>query len=228
MPLFKFNGLTSAFFDIIVNDIGARRKPEQEAEHFEVPLSDRAHVIFYPHHKPYERELVITFPYGRKDEVFRWLAGSGYLETIDDPFICFSAHVMGIETTDNYAKTPYCTCRVRFLIDPYAYLLSGLEELPLMIGLNRLMNPGTWPSKPLFKTDATGDFEIETGGNRFVVKGQTGLVQIDSKLMITHKDRVNIGEKTEGLYPELATGEVIIKLSGAINSAILIPRWCEL
>lgn len=230
-PTFSFLGKSSQDFDILVTSLGEREAPEQEREEISVPLSDKAHVILYPYHKPYTRSLEIAFNEKDRSPIFSWLKGYGVFETSRDNGHFFMASVKEISDPITY-RQGFLKITVTFLVDPYAFLYSGRSPITCTQSLE-LVNPGTWYAKPLIEIVATGGFQMSINGKTFTMKNLDGtLVTVDSDLKKAYSDGKNVGQLMEGEFPWLQPGVNQIDVNaldgGAIKSVKITPRWCDL
>lgn len=222
---FKFKTVNSKKLDAIINNFGHRSRPEQEMDFYKVPFSDKVMVELYPHFLPYERTLVVTIPYEYSSDLFALLVGKGKLELSLEPFVYFDATVKTVKSKELYAPSHVFIVEIVFIISPFTYLEAGAEILPLKLGTSQFINPGNWPSNPIFYIKADGDFSISSGSQKVEVKGLTGNVVIDSELKLITQDEFNVGDKATGDFIKLQQGEVDLTLDGQITEASMRARW---
>lgn len=230
-PTFSFRGKTSQDFDILVTSLGEREAPEQERDEISVPLSDKAHLILYPYHKPYTRSLEIAFNEKDRSPIFSWLKGYGVFETSRDNGHFFMASVMNISKPSTY-RQGFLKSEVAFLVDPYAFLFSGRSPIVCAESME-LVNPGTWYAKPLIEIVASGSFQMSINNKTFAMHDLDGtVVTVDSDLRKAYSDGKNVGQLMEGEFPWLKPGtnqiDFIALGGGEVKSVKITPRWCDL
>lgn len=117
---------------------------------------------------------------------------------------------------------------VTFALAPFAYHSSNPE---VAITENKLVNPGTRYSKPLYKIthDVGGDTILSVNGQTCTINYQASSpIYIDAERMIAYNDSgVNQTQHTSGLYPFLAPGMNLLSVvhsSGIASAASLVVK----
>lgn len=223
---FKFrDNDTSAFEWLVVNSLGYRQRAVEEVIRYEVPRSDKTLSLHTGHFKSYERTMIVTFRYERElTELYKWLRGSGRLETSIDHGVFFNASILEVTPPEHLGAWLF-QIEITFLVDGLAYMHVGEE--PVEIEQETLfVNPGTWIAKPTVKLWGTGGI-ITAGDYRMELKEINEYIEVDCDRMITTKDGIPQGEKVIGDFLKLPVGEFTVSLGEGLQKAELKPRWCR-
>lgn len=152
----------------------------------------------------------------------KWLlSGVGHLRFSDDWNYFYKVLVCKITDTERVSKK-IGKFNAEFTCDPYTYMISGLQEIPLG---EEIFNYGEI-SCPVYKITGNGDCTLTVNGNNMkAVVGQN--LTIDTDLMVTHRlDGTLQNGKVTGKYEDLylQEGENQVSITKGFDLKI-IPNW---
>ena len=120
------------------------------------------------------------------------------------------------------------TLKIGFTCNPFKYHASNPE---IAITENKLVNPGTRYSRPLYKIthDVGGDTILSVNGQTCTINYRaSNPIYIDSERMIAYNESgVNQTQYTAGLFPFLAPGMNLLSVvhsSGIASAASLVVK----
>lgn len=222
----RFKGVSSDDLGVIAVHLGQRQRAEQEKDVIQVPFSDRNDVVLHPHFLPYTRKMEIAFRYEQISQVHNWLLGNGRLSTPLDTGLYFEAYVDSISDPKIYEAGVY-TCKVNFVVEPFAYHQAGVEEINLSSPA-LVLNPGTWISKPIYKISGSGEGHVFVNGDGMDFTDLVNDTIVDTKLKACYSGQENRGKYMKGNFLTLQPGDNTVSYSGGITGVSIIPRWCDL
>lgn len=212
---------------LIVTGATMRKRPEEQVEVIEIEGRNGSLVDRLGTYHSYERSFILSnFRKEEMNRVHTWLSGRGILRTSEDKGGFFYADVLEVMERKLIGRE-HNNLEVLFLVDPFFYLDQG-EQVLNIDKITRLHNMGTIPSRPYLKVYGSGNGQLIIAGQVVNLSNIDEYIEIDSKLMICHKDRLPTGRQMEGDFPVLPTGYFVISFSGGITRVELTPRWCEL
>lgn len=157
-------------------------------------------------------------------KVAQWLLQTGYLRLEDsyEPDVFRMAYYSGGIDIENLLDE-YGRCTITFTCRPERYLKSG--EYPVTLAKNQvLINPTSYPAKPLIKVSGSGDGHLFVGDNEIALTGINGYLVIDSDIMDCYKGSENCNSKMTGEFPMLS-GITPFAWNGNITGVEVTPRW---
>lgn len=221
-----FKGKTSDEFDLVVNDIGRRKKAEEKVERTPIPMSSGDLVTHTGEYESYERQMIFVSRDNQQlSDIYEWLDGYGILRTGHDEGGFFYASVIG-----GVDRTPIGPLLneliVTFLVEPFFYLDSGATTFELTEP-STLHNLGSLESQPFVKVYGDGDIQLEVNSQVVQLKDVQESITMDTKLKMCYRDTLNMGRKMIGQYIEFEKGSNVIRWSGNVDKVEIIPRWCD-
>ena len=224
---FKFKGYTCGDMRFIPLHLGHRQRATQEMEVYDIPYTDRAHVVLHPHFKPYKRSIQVLIRHEDQSRVIGWLEGSGRLETSIDPHRYFNATIVDYQVTTHYDAN-YLIVDIHFLVDPFCYLEAGDKWISMLPGKTyALENMGTWYAQPTLYLEGRGTLHINS--ETYTITEGTEPLYIDSECKQVYNSdkasRLHSWPYTE--FPVLNRGINRLSVEG-FRMARIQPRWREL
>lgn len=236
----KLNGVGVETFGGACIKLGYRPAPVEELEVFNIPYRSRPAVVRSGVYKSYERTVVIYVPERYLSLAYNWASGEGLLELSSEPGLGF--YVEHLRTEKEREENGHVWLAVTFLCAPFAYLLEGLEALPIPRDGLRLLNPTGHNAKPRIYLYGTGrggvriewQEEGETLQQDFNLEELSPGVVLDSEQWtIETTGAENIGEHYTGgsrgdAFPVLPVGDIVVRLIGGATAGEIVPRWVKL
>ena len=114
---------------------------------------------------------------------------------------------------------------LKFIIKPYKYLKTGLDEIAMP---STITNPTARVSKPIIKIKGSGDITLTIGSSALRLKGVVNGVLVDSltQTITTLDGRSTLfNQMISYPFPSIAPGNQTITTSGTITECKIIPRW---
>lgn len=110
---------------------------------------------------------------------------------------------------------------------PYKYL-ADVGEIEIGTSNSVVVNPTLFEAKPYIKITGNGDVTLNVNGERFIFKGITGELELDSSLQSVWRTSGNavINENNKmviGPFPVLKPGKNNISVTS--GTATLLPNW---
>ncbi|WP_304341248.1 distal tail protein Dit [Metaclostridioides mangenotii] len=94
---------------------------------------------------------------------------------------------------------------VKFYCDPFIYSNNG--EKIIELSSNKILNLGTYESRPYFKLIGKGNIYFTLNNKRVNIKGVSDYVEIDSETFTCTRGSLNMLAQMQGDFPILNTGE---------------------
>lgn len=145
----------------------------------------------------------------RLRQIKAWLLNAKNFSFSDDYGYFYKVKNVEIDDIENEIDC-YGKFTVKFNCDPFVY--SGNGELINELHSNKILNLGTYESRPYFKLTGKGDMYFILNNKRVDIKGVSDYVEIDSETFTCTRGSLNILAQMQGDFPILNTGENNITL----------------
>ena len=235
---FTFNGINSSQYNIFCSNGGTYDAPERDVTVVSIPgrngdlLIDNGRYL----------NTTVKFPcfvsknFGENAAAIRkWLcAPVGYCRLEDDAHpdeFRLARYVGGVNFEPRYIDRE-AEIELVFDCKPQRFLKSGEEGIYYYASPFKVLNPSTFPSKPLIRINGLGKGGIEINGKRIEISEISGYIMIDFETQTAYRDEENQTDRitvAEG-FPDLNPrdkGENIGEFFGTVSSITIYPRWWE-
>lgn len=145
----------------------------------------------------------------RLRQIKAWLLNAKNFSFSDDYGYFYKVKNVEIDDIENEIDC-YGKFTVKFNCDPFVY--SGNGELINELHSNKILNLGTYESRPYFKLTGKGDIYFTLNNKRVDIKGVSDYVEIDSETFTCTRESLNMLAQMAGDFPILNTGENNITL----------------
>jgi len=223
---FKFNGIDSRDYSIVVNTLPPIQSAKEEGEFLKVPGRDG--YLFQDHGSlaPIEKEIEITLKdLSRLSELKTWLRGSGNLVLSSDPDVFYKARLSG---PIDFKKLLYLrTAKLKFVCQPYGYLESGLTLQTITVPGN-ISNLGTATSRPIITVFGSGSINLTVNSANVILSNVTDYVTLNSEIEEAYKDLLGKNNDMQGEFPVFVQGNNSISWTGTVTKLEIVPNWRNL
>lgn len=210
MNKFTFKGISSDYFDIIVQELPPIVRPQQRTSVIYVDGRDGA-IVESLGYESYEKSFFIGLKKpDRIDEINSWLIGAGDLIISSEPDKFYKAICTASISYERVVRSRQAT--IKFLVEPYKYLLG--EEIKTT---GPFVNQGTIPSKPKIEIEHAGNITLLVNNQHFCkIDAGDGKTILDSELEEAYKGNGNSANRLiEGEFPTFLPGENVITFTGS-------------
>ncbi|MCR1955387.1 phage tail family protein [Clostridioides mangenotii] len=145
----------------------------------------------------------------RLRQIKAWLLNAKRICFSDDYDYFYKVKNAEIDNIENEIDC-YGKFTVKFNCDPFIYSNNG-GVFNALYG-NKILNLGTYKSRPYFKLTGKGDIYFTLNNKRVDIKGVSDYVEIDSETFTCTRGSLNMLSKMTGDFPILNTGENNITL----------------
>lgn len=145
----------------------------------------------------------------RLRQIKAWLLNAKNFSFSDDYDYFYKVKNVEIDDIENEIDC-YGKFTVKFNCDPFIY--SNRGEKINELSTNKILNLGTYESRPYFKLTGKGDLYFILNNKRVDIKGVSDYVEIDSETFTCTRSSLNMLSKMTGDFPILNTGENNITL----------------
>lgn len=241
MNYFEYKGIRSSDMGLRIESKNVFSAPKYDVDFLEVPGRDGdliagngrfpnvqvTYSVFLPAKTISELSQKIT-------AVKAWLySGLDSYHTLSDTYdTAFFRHAVyagKLNIEDEMNRIGVFT--ISFSCKPFRYDAAGMEQIPLSMSGDVLLNPYPFISKPILHIEGNGKgtvtIQSESSNATWNFTDIDGSVEADSEQMNFYKDAEPKNDTVSGDgFPILYPGENTISYSGGITAVTVIPRWC--
>lgn len=231
---FKWLGKTSEDYSLIINSGVTDISPERDVEYIAINGLDGELSLDRGRYKNAAKSFPVTSDGVNIEEnvtaISNWLKGSAGWHQLEDS--SHPNHIYIAQISDEYnfetLLNDFGKAIIKFIVKPYKYLKSGLDEMILPATIT---NPTSRLAKPIITIKGTGNISLKIGANTLSLKGVDGGVIVDSLTQtITSLDgsRTQFTKMTSYPFPFIEPGKQVVTKTGKITECKIIPRWEDL
>lgn len=178
-------------------------------------------------------ELIFPFDYRGseiekdKTKISEWLKSDttwSFLEFSGEPEYYYVARHNDSISTKRFFNF-YGQIDLSFIVKPYKYLKTGLNEIVLP---SSIINPTNRTAKPILTIKGTGNITLTIGKSVLTLKNVESGVRIDSlaqTITTLDKTRNLFTNMTSYPFPVIEPGTQKITVTGTTTEIKIIPRW---
>lgn len=228
---FTFNGVSSASFGLIVNNITNYGSPARNVEKIEVPYRNGDLAIdlgtYTNYIVTYDVQLYENTPENIQ-AIAQWLlAPKGYQRLEDDWHTDEYRSAMYYNQIDWLVSsfTRFGRASISFDCKPQRWLKSG-ETSTTLTSNGTMTNPTQMSAKPLIVVTGNGNFTVN--GYTVAVSNNASTITIDCETMQCYTGNTNMNNYvTLDEFPTLKAGSNTIN-KGNVTRLVITPRWWRL
>ena len=228
MNYFKFNGVRSSDFGLIISGKDIYSAPAPDVSFVSVPGRNGDVLIDENRFNNITVSYDVAFRNvkSRASAIKLWLCRAGYFVLTDTyqpeyfRMAAFSSNLKIDELIENVGHA-----QISFNCKPFMYSFAGRETITLTEP-GTATNPEAFASLPYIKIIGGGDITLFIGNRSYSLADVSSYIELDSELMAAYKgsvlcnDKINFKE-----FPMLPTGKSNISWTGAVTQVEIVPRW---
>lgn len=229
-PYFIFNGINSYDVGIYLIDLPITYKPSRNIETIEVTGTNGLLHIDNGTYQSYNIVINCTLSHLKpthmvKDELVKWLNGSGELILSTEPNKKYRAYL-----NDSFALSPildvFTEFSLNFEVYPYKFSNAADKDLIVITQETTVYNIGTLFSLPKITVYGSGSGSIFINDIEYQLQNITAGMVVDSELQNVYSGNQNKNSSFLGFdFPSLPTGKSNIRFSGGITKLEVEPNW---
>jgi len=238
MGVIIFNGVSSADYDIQVENPPGYDTPEKDYEIIHIPGRNGDLAIDDGSYKNVVRQYNIAVGSTRKhyamlaNSISKWInSTSGYVRLEDsyEPDYYRLALYREGRSLSNIRGQAGRTV-INFDCKPQRFLKSGDTSVTVVTSGQKLVNPTGFVALPTITVYGSGAAILGIGGYNITISEIDVSLTINSDIQDVYKEAVNKNDTvtlTSG-FPVLSSGENEISFTSGITSVVIVPKWWTL
>ena len=228
MNYFKFNGVRSSDFGLIISGKDIYSAPVPDVSFVSVPGRNGDVLIDNNRFNNVTVSYDVAFRNvkSRAAAIKLWLCRAGYFFLTDTyqpayfRLAAFSSNLKIDELIENVGQA-----QISFNCKPFMYSFAGRDTITLTEP-GTVTNPEAFAALPYIKITGGGDITLHIRNHSYSLTGVSSYIELDSEMMAAYKgsvlcnDKINFKE-----FPMLPTGKSNISWTGAVTQVEIVPRW---
>lgn len=226
MGWFRFKGIDSREYGILISSVPERVRPARRVEEIEIPGRSGNLTQDEETYDAYVISMECsTRGSDRLDDIITWLNGAGELILFTEPDKVYQASIYNkISIADQIYL--YNSFLLQFKVQPFKYSINAESETIELAAHTIIHNNGTVYSEPIITIYGSGDITLRINGTDFPLYGVNESITIDSEMMEVFKGDSNQNSKYGGeTFPRLEVGENKISWTGSVTKVEIEPKW---
>lgn len=229
---FKFNGVSSETYGIIVTEQPRIVRPKERVTSVTVPgragdltLTEGENVF-----DPIDMTVKCVTPDAdRLSDVYAWLTGEGEIEFACRPGGVYKGRLTKkVEAARLTKGDDHRNFALTFTCQPFWYLLEQQDIIVTSSG-STIFNPGNMPCVPKIRLYGSGNLSLTLDGTVDIEEVETGIlldwpmgdaISLDGGTLLNYK--VDGGPQT------IPPGPSLISWTGNVTSVVITPNWRSL
>lgn len=226
MGWFRFKGIDSREYGILISSVPERVRPERRVKEIEIPGRSG---ILTQDEEVYNAYVIqmecSTRGSGRLDEIVAWLNGAGDLTLSTEPDKVYQASIYNkISIADQIYL--YNSFLLQFKVQPFKYNINPFADELTLTAPTIIRNGGTVYSEPIITVYGSGDITLSINDVDYPLYGVSEYITIDSEMMEVFKGTANQNSKYGGeAFPRFEVGENTISWTGNVSKIEIQPKW---
>lgn len=226
MGWFRFKGIDSREYGILISSVPERVRPKRRVKEIEIP--GRSGILTQDEgaYDAYVIQMECSTRGGdRLDEIVAWLNGAGELILSTEPDKVYRASIYNkISIADQIYL--YNSFLLQFKVQPFKYRANPLRDDLELTAPTIIRNSGTIYSEPIITVYGSGDITLSINDVDYPLYGVSEYITIDSEMMEVFKENMNQNSKYGGeTFPRFEVGENAISWTGNVTKIEIQPKW---